>query len=83
MSTFRTISFIIVLVTTVYTSFWFFLPLALFYLFMFDGLEILVLAVCIDALFGNSHSFPYLYTVTTSGIMIGMMIIKPHLRFYT
>jgi hypothetical protein len=62
---------------------WSFLILVMVYSLFFPSGILLVVAVCIDAFFGNPDiGFSYIYTVGTSGILVCISLVKPHLALY-
>ncbi len=79
----RILSFIGVVLASLFLPFWFFILYACIYALIYGPLELLVLAVCIDAQFGDVKSGVwYQYTLAVVGILIISVSLKPYLRFY-
>ncbi len=79
----RVLSFVGVVLVGLFLPFWFFVPVAFIYALMFRPIEVLILAVCIDAQFGDVEGgIWYAYTLAGAGILIVTASMKPYLRFY-
>jgi hypothetical protein len=65
-----------------FLPFWMFGILAFFYACVWTPYELLIIAMCIDAQFGNPELHAYWYTITVSIFLIMSVYIKPFLRFY-
>jgi hypothetical protein len=62
---------------------WVFIVGTILYALMYVPYEILFLALCIDAQFGDpSRGLWFLYTLSTAVILVASVFIKPQLRFY-
>lgn len=67
-----------------FLPFWIFALLAFFYACVWTPYELLVIAVLIDAQFGNSElGISCMYTLVASIFFVAGTYIKPLLRFYT
>lgn len=78
----RFISFVVVAASGFAGPVWFFLAAAAIYGFWFSGLELVIVAMCIDAFFGNpEHAVP-IYTSMAVLWLIVMELVKPHLLLY-
>ncbi len=80
----RIICFGIVCALGLFTPIWFFLGAGLVYALVWNGYELLIPAILIDAQFGSPHltMVPYVYTLSLGVIMIGVEFLKPYFRFY-
>jgi hypothetical protein len=78
------ILFLLALVVIGYsTPFWFFIVCGALYVILWQGYELMVLGVLIDAQFAEpSIPLMYLYTLSSTALMLFALAIKPHLRFY-
>ncbi len=77
----RVIAFLALASSALMTPIWVFGFLALFYVFFYGPYELLVLAVLIDARFGEvGRVFPYVYTALIAVIMGIVAIIRPRLQ---
>ncbi len=84
MKTIRILSFIGLLIGIVSLPFWYVVPFIFIYSFFFTPYELLILAVCIDAEFGNGETLSgYSYTLTVALAFVLTSFSKPYLRFYT
>lgn len=55
----------------------------LLYALFWEGTELLILSVLIDAQFGVvGGGQMYMYTLATGGILLSAVILKPYIRFY-
>jgi len=62
---------------------WSFLVLAVLYGLVWTPYELLILALCIDAQFGDQQlGVWYWYTLWISCILVFSVYIRPHVRFY-
>jgi len=79
----RVSSFIGVLIAMLFLPLWIVVPIVCLYALVFTGYELLILAVCMDAQFGDMrHGIWYMYTLFVSVVLLCAIKIKPHLRFY-
>lgn len=79
----RITSCILLVLIALYMPFWVFVITGFTYALFFHSFELCIIAVCIDAQFGNpEHGIWYLYTLSALIIFITMMYVKPRLRFY-
>lgn len=79
----RILAFIIVFAVALMMPWWFFLLVAAAYVLRWQGLELLVIAVLVDAQFGTSGVlYGALYTTTVATLVLLGTLIKPHLRAY-
>lgn len=84
MTVVRILSFIGLCACALFLPFWFFLPLAVAYALCFSAYELLIVAVFIDAQFGDTErSLWFLYTLSVAVILIVTTALKPYLRFYS
>ena len=75
--------FLIVLLITLFFPLWAFILGAFLYALLYTPFEILILAVCIDAQFGDpSRGAWFLYTLSAGCVVLITVYIKPQLRFY-
>ncbi len=80
--TIRFAAFIVLILATFFLPFWVFVVGAIMYGIFFTPYELLILAVCVDAVFGEqaSGNVWYLYTLLTSIIVFCIACIKPYVR---
>lgn len=79
----RIFLFIVIIVTALFLPLWVFALGAFVYALLYTPYEILILAVCVDAQFGDpSRGMWFLYTLSAAGIVLTTVYIKPQLRFY-
>lgn len=79
----RIVCFSGAVLAALFLPFWFFLLIACVYALLFTSYELLILAVLVDAQFGNrEEGIWFIYTLATSIIVILSAYLKPHLRFY-
>lgn len=75
--------FFIVILVALFLPVWAFVVGAILYALVYTPYEILILALCIDAQFGDpSRGLWFLYTLSTAVILLATVFIKPQLRFY-
>ena len=83
MSIFRAISFAGMTLIALFLPLWVFICVIPVYAFAFSPYELLVLAVCVDAQFGNvTQEVWYVYTTIVSLVTVLTMSIRPLLHFY-
>jgi hypothetical protein len=79
----RIFLFIVIILIALFLPLWAFVIAASIYALLYTPYELLVLAVCIDAQFGDpSRGLWFLYTLCVAGVLLGSVFIKPQLRFY-
>ncbi len=79
----RIICFVFVTLVALFFPLWVFVCFALLYAFVFAPYELLVLAVCIDAQFGDTaRDVWYMYTGVAALATLAVMAARPLLRFY-
>jgi hypothetical protein len=79
----RIVLFSIVALIALFLPVWAFGIAALMYALFYTPYEILILALCIDAQFGDPHQgFWFIYTTMSACILLSSIFIKPQLRFY-
>lgn len=79
----RIFLFSIMILVALFLPLWAFIIGAFLYALIYTPYEILVLAVCVDAQFGDpGRGVWFLYTLSTSVILLATVFIKPQLRFY-
>ncbi len=79
----RVLLFFIVILTALFMPLWSFVGIAFVYALLYTPYELLILAVCIDAQFGDPYrGLWFLYTLSASGIVLITVRLKPQLRFY-
>lgn len=67
-----------------FLPFWIFVVLILLYTLLYNGYELIPISLAIDALFGEPGRGVWcMYTLATLSIVVIMVLIKPHLRFYS
>ena len=78
----RVLLFMGVVGGALFLPFWYFVPLASLYAFFFSPYELLIVAVLVDAGFGDEKTLMgYYYTLAVSFILILTTFMKPYLRF--
>ncbi len=79
----RLLFFIGLTLTTLMAPFWVFAVLTFVYALMWQSYELLILALCVDALFGDrSTGIFYQYTLFVAMALVMLFFIKPYIRFY-
>jgi hypothetical protein len=78
----RIISFLFLLVLSIFTPFPVFLFVALVYIFVWTGYELLVIAVFLDTLFGITTT-SFLYTLSIGVLLLCAEVFRPYLSWYT
>ncbi|NCN52290.1 hypothetical protein GW943_00550 [Candidatus Parcubacteria bacterium] len=79
----RVLAYMVVLALAFTMPLWVFVIAAALYFARWSGGELLVIAVCVDALFGSHGTFSgLLYTAITGGLYLFAAAIKPQLRIY-
>ena len=77
----RVIAFLVLTFCALMMPVWVFGLLALGYVFFYGPYELLVLAVLIDARFGEiGRIFPYVYTALVAVIVCIVAVVRPRLR---
>ncbi len=77
----RIMSFLGIILIALFLPFWVFVVASCIYTFFFQSFELLIIAFCIDAQFGDQNqNIWYMYTLVTFCILACMLYIKPHLR---
>jgi hypothetical protein len=61
---------------------WFFAIGAIAYIFLFLGLEMLILSAAIDAYFGYGSDEWFIYTIVTAAALLFVQWLKPQLSVY-
>ena len=61
---------------------WFFIIGAIGYVFLYAGLEILILSAAIDAYFGYASGEWFIYTIATALGLLLAQWLKPYLSVY-
>lgn len=80
----RFVSFIALAMSALFFPWWVFACASLVYVLIFTSYELLALAVCIDAIFGDPNvGMWYVYTLTVSLLLVASSFVKPYLRMYT
>ena len=73
--------FLLILTSALILPLWVFSVLAFLYAFRFRGLELLTVAVIVDATFGDpSFGHWYLYTMAITVILVLVAFSEPHLN---
>ena len=81
--TLRVLSFCVVVIVGYLLPFWAFAAAACVYAVLFGPYELLILAVIIDAQFGEfSRGAWYSYTLLCSVVLVVVTCARPYLRFY-
>ncbi|HEU4677519.1 MAG TPA: hypothetical protein VFS75_02265 [Candidatus Paceibacterota bacterium] len=78
----RIIAFICLFFAALYLPLWLFALGAVAYAFTFRAYELLVLAVLIDAEFGEPGTGAYRYTASVAIALLFAALVRPYLRFY-
>lgn len=77
----RLFAFIILVVVALMQPMWVFVAGALVYGYFFSPYEALVLAILIDAYFGESaRTFAHVYTLWALVVLCGIKVIQPRLQ---
>jgi hypothetical protein len=80
----RVCTYVVVVLCGLFLPLWAFAIGVVCYALAFEPYELIVLAVCIDAQFGDAtQSIWYLYTAITVSISTVVMFTRPYLRMYT
>lgn len=61
---------------------WLFLPLLVAYIVIYTGVEVLFVALLVDAYFGYGTTYVGLYTLATGVGLIAVHILRPRLFVY-
>jgi hypothetical protein len=64
------------------TPFPFFLFCAFLYVFFWSGVELFIITVCIDSIFGTTAT-SFLYTLSLGVILFSGHLLRPYLSWYT
>lgn len=82
MTIIRSTAFIVLILATFFLPFWVFIVGTIMYGIFFAPYELLILAVCVDAVFGeqSSGNVWYLYTLSASIVVFCIACIKPYMR---
>lgn len=80
--TYRVLSLFFIVGCTLFGLWWCALPAVLVYMFLYNGAELVVAALFVDAMFGASATLPY-YLLGTSALYLFLMWLKPRFMFYT
>ena len=78
----RFISFLVLIGIGFAGPWWLFVAGLLLYGYLYGGMEIVALAVLVDALFMSSVGIVPFYTLGTIAGLIGLELVKPHLVLY-
>lgn len=70
------------LITAATGPLWVFLPIVILYTFYYDGIEIILIAVLVDAYFGYGHTSVPWYTVAALGLLILVRFLRPYVSMY-
>jgi hypothetical protein len=63
--------------------FWVFASFVCVYALFWESYELLILALCIDALFGDAQiGVFYTYTLFVASVLVIFFFLKPYIRFY-
>jgi hypothetical protein len=60
----------------------FFLFCAFLYVFLWSGVELLIIGICIDSFFGTT-STSFLYTLSLGILLLFGELLRPYLSWYT
>ena len=85
MITFRILAYIVTLLSALFFPWWVFVCVAVVYAFIFSPFEILIIAVCIDVVFGDmTRGFwnTYFYCMMAFIVVTLSLYIKPTLSAY-
>lgn len=79
----RGVCFLLVGLLGFFAPYMLFMGAVIVYLLFWEGIELLVLGVCIDAQFGTIGGTQwYMYTLGTAAVLLAAVLIKPYIRFY-
>ncbi len=79
----RIFSFCVVVLISLFSPVWVFIAVAIVYALFFKAYELVPLALCIDAQFGDpSRGLWYTYTLSVVLILLVTVYGKSYLRFY-
>jgi hypothetical protein len=74
--------FIFLCVMSIVSPFLLFLFCAFLYIFLWSGVELLIIGICIDGLFGTT-STSFLYTLSLGTLLFVGELLRPYLSWYT
>lgn len=75
--------FLLIAFTALAGPFWIAVVFGLCYALWYQGVELLLIALLVDAYFGyGSVSVPYV-TLATAGTLFVVLLLRPHLTLYT
>lgn len=79
----RLFIFCLLILIALNVPFFVFFVCAFLYALWRPAYELIVLGICIDALFGGAISVHgFLYTVSLGVLVLGAEVLKPHVSFY-
>lgn len=61
---------------------WTALIIGIFYVLVYRGFEVLLVAFVVDAFYGYGSSYPYLYTVGTFVVLCASRLIETYVQVY-
>lgn len=73
---------LVVFALTFVLPWWLVIPLWILFVLAYDGYELIVLGVCMDAYVGTNGTWSLFYTLAAALVIIGGLLIKPRLAFY-
>lgn len=77
------LSFVGIVAVAVFCPLWVFIICIIPYALFFTAYELLIVALCIDAQFGEpTAGIWYWYTLSVSSVLIVATYVKPYIRFY-
>lgn len=79
---FRIILFIVTMVCGFTGPLWLFACGVIAYSFLYFGIELIFIAVAVDAYFGYAENSYYLYTLGTTAVLFLAQYLKPRLSLY-
>lgn len=79
----RVLIFLVLIYLALFSSWYWWLPLAIFYSLWRPAYELIALGLLIDVQFGmGTASFPFIYTVVMTALVLGVELLKPYLSYY-
>ncbi len=74
--------FSIIFVLTFMLPWWLVVPLWIGYVLMYDGYELVLLGVCMDAYMGTEGMWSVFYTCAAAIVVVSGLLLKPRLALY-
>ncbi len=74
---FRLVLFILLILTSVSGLLWLSAVLLLWYVWLYLGVEVIFVAMFIDAYFGYTGKYTFVYTITVALIVLVVSLVQP------